>query len=442
MSPANTRTIPPASGCLVGLDIGTTRVKAVAFDTGGAAVATAERPTPWQHTPQGVEMRSADLTDVLRAVVGQACAAVTDAGAAVLGIGVTGMGESGVLATEELRALAPVRAWHDHRADVETVRNTLGHSEFTRNTGMPLDSQPSLPKILQLRRDHPGCLAATRFYSVPEWAVLVLGGRPGSELTLASRTGLLEVATASAWPAAVDLLGLDLLGPPQLAGTPMGRAAAVPGAGSAVLTVAGHDHQSAALAAGAAREGILFDSLGTGEALVRFTGTDIAPDVVGTLVAAGITVGRAVVDDQLCLLAGLRTGMRLEALAAELGAADRHGRRVLADHPRWRAGVVEVVSDAAPALASIDAAVGAHRAVLAAGGWLHDPVVLAAKQAQLPGLVTTQVAEAGAAGAAYLAGVAAGVLPCPSALTGAPWATATPTDVADPAPDPLQESRS
>ncbi|MFZ0161258.1 MAG: FGGY family carbohydrate kinase, partial [Kineosporiaceae bacterium] len=203
---------------LIGLDVGTTRIKAVAFDLDGASHATAERPTPWQRSQDGVEMAASDLAQAVRTVVAQACSGLER----VAGIGVTGMGESGVLTADGHTPLAPIRAWHDGRGDVETIRAAVGADAFERSTGMRLDAQPSLPKILRLRTDHPGSSAATRFWSVPEWVVRLLGGAPGSELSLASRTGLLDVATAAPWTPAVDLLGADLLGAPEPAGTCVG----------------------------------------------------------------------------------------------------------------------------------------------------------------------------------------------------------------------------
>ncbi len=411
---------------LIGLDVGTTRIKAVAFDLQGRSLATAERPTPWQRSPAGVEMDSEDLTEIVRSVVAQACSGL----ATVAGIGVTGMGEAGVLTADGHTPLAPIRAWHDGRGDVEAIRRAVGAEMFQSRTGMRLDPQPSLPKILQLRVDHPASARATRFWSVPEWAARVLGGEPGSELSLASRTGMLDVTTAAAWPAAVELLGVDLLGRPEPAGTPSGQAGPLDGApqvAGAVLAIGGHDHQCAALAAGGARHGTLFDSLGTAEALLRFTADGIDPSVIGTLAAEGVTVGRTVVAGQFCVLAGLRTGIALEQLAASLGAPTREQRLALATNPDWAAGVAQLVDEAQSMIDRVRSAVGEHTAVLAAGGWFNDPVVLATQRRQLPGLVTTSIAEAGAAGAAYLAGVAAGLLPPPETLDGPPWPDPTPT---------------
>jgi sugar (pentulose or hexulose) kinase len=452
---------------LIGLDVGTTRVKAVAFDVTGAVAAEADRPTPWCTDSRGIEMDAAVLTDVVRSVAGEAAAALPDVDGPprVAGLGVTGMGEAGVLTGPDGVPLAPIWAWHDQRADVEHVRTELGEQAFHRAVGMRLDAQPTLPKILRLRTQYPASAAATRFSSVPEWAVASLGGAPGSELSLASRTGLLDVATGGPWAGAVALLGADLLGTPQPAGTPQG-VVGVPGLPAAlqgaVLVVGGHDHQCAALAAGAARDGTLFNSLGTAEALLRFTAGPLAPAVIGALAqdhdGTALTVGLTVVAGHYCVMAGLRTGSGLERIAGALGATTREQRARLADAAVriaaaaatdpdqlagveveqlpdgvrltltrdagpariWCATVQRLVAASGPSIDRITAAVGVHDRVLAAGGWLHDSCVLAAKTAQLPGLAVTSVAEAGAAGAAWLAGVAAGVLP-EFAPPVAPW---------------------
>ncbi|HEX2810006.1 MAG TPA: FGGY family carbohydrate kinase, partial [Kineosporiaceae bacterium] len=405
----------------------------------------------------GIEMDAGQLADTVRAVVGEACGGL----GAIAGVGVTGMGEAGVLTGRAGEPLAPIRAWHDPRGDTEQVGAALGEKAFHQAVGMRLDAQPSLPKILRLRRDHPGCAAATRFWSVPEWAVRSLGGEPGSELSLASRTGLLDVVTGRPWAGALELLGADLLGTLQPAGTPDGLAQALDGApnlAGAVLTVGGHDHQCAALAAGAAKDGTLFDSLGTAEALLRFTAGPVDAVTVGSLAAAGVNVGLTVVAGHYCVMAGLRTGMGLERLAAAVGARNREQRARLADaavallddpeamagieieslpggvrltllreagpEQIWAAAVSRLVAAAQPSIDRVRAAVGQDISVLAAGGWFADAAVLAAKRRQFPSLVTTAVTEAGAAGAAYLSGVAAGLFTPAESLDGAPWQAA------------------
>src|SRR5262249_61123498 len=93
--------------------------------------------------------------------------------------------------------------------------------------------------------------------------------RPVAVPSLPSRTGLFDLVAAGPWEAALDLLGRPgLLPEPVVAGTSAGLANGpdVPAVlRGAVLTVAGHDHQVAAYATGAAVDGALLDSLGTAD---------------------------------------------------------------------------------------------------------------------------------------------------------------------------------
>ncbi len=444
---------------LLGLDLGTTRVKAVAVDLDGRMVAAAVQPTPWHADGVGVAMDARELRGLVLDVCARAAGDAADlTGGRVAGIGVTGMGEAGVLADTDDAPLAAVRAWHDGRADVNRVRREVGEVAFHEAVGMPLDAQPSLCKLALVRREHPAAMArAARFYSVPEWAARCLGARPVSELSLASRTGLLDVVTGRPWDAATALLGVSLLAELVVAGTDVGRAGGegvAPALQGATLTVAGHDHQAAAVAAGAVVDGTLLDSLGTAEALLRFTGR-LDRDVVGSLAGQGFTAGRTVVADHWCVLLGLRTGFALERVAAALGARDRAARLALGeaaatagaggvlarvdrdavhltlrldgDHHDlnpgavWAATVEAAVEASRPGADRIAEIVGGHRAVVATGGWVANPAVLEAKRRQFPGLVVSRVSEAGAAGAAYLAGAAAGLLPAPGPASPVLW---------------------
>ncbi len=429
---------------LIGVDVGTTRVKAVAIDPDGRTLGGAERHTPWQRDDAGhAEIDPIALATLVKAVCADAVSGLDDR---VLGIGVTGMAETGVLTDGSGRPLAPAIAWHDPRGDVDAIERELGAETFQSVTGLPLTALPSLSKLLWLRRHVPETQKAKAFYSVPEWTVRCLGGAPVSELSLASRTGLFDIARAVPWDASTALLGgHSLLSEPVVAGTPTGHASGddVPQAlRGAVLTVAGHDHQVAAFAVGAAKDGALFDSLGTAEALVRTIRGPLAPQRIGALAGQGMSVGRAVVADHMSILVGLPTGLTLNRIAAMVGATDAHARAELGERalavpaahatlrlirPRdeefglagitdgvtpavlWRTAIDALIADADAALARIEAIAGPYRSVVAAGGWLHNPAVLAAKHRQYGHLQTSEIAEPGAYGAALMAARAAGL---------------------------------
>jgi sugar (pentulose or hexulose) kinase len=421
------------SGALVGVDIGTTRVTAVATDLDLHVLGQHAVATPWRHAGATAEVDPTALGD---ATFDAARGAARAAGARALAIGVTGMAETGVLLGRDGRPLAPALAWHDQ----------LGDQAYRRTAGRAIDPVSSLPKLLWLRRHVESARDAVRFLSVPEWAVHVLGGDQVNELSLVSRTGLFDVPGKAPWPDALALLdaGPDLLGEIVAAGQPVGQvdSDAPEELRGAVLTVAGHDHQTAAYALGAAVDGSLLDSLGTAEALLRTVRAPLDPETIDALATGTVTTGWGVVPDHLCLLAGLATGISLERVGQLVGAATpaqriELGRRGLAlDRSRtamrisatyhgvtlhdvddeadpvlvWRVAVEDLTASASAILEVMAAHVGPHGDVLVTGGWLHNPLVRLLKEQQYGSFASGALDEPGAIGAAELAGVAAGLV--------------------------------
>ena len=209
-----------------------------------------------------------------------------------------------------------------------------------------------------------------------------------------------------------------------------------------MLTVAGHDHQTAAYALGAAVDGVVLDSLGTAEALLRTVWPPLSPDAIDAMAREGVTTGWGVVPGHLCLLAGLPTGISLERVGQLVGAATpaeriELGRQGLAlDRSRtamrlaatyhgvtlhdvddeaapalvWRVAVEDLIATAQHILGVMADQVGPHGDVVVTGGWLHNPLVEALKEAQYGGFAPGRLDEPGALGAAELAGVAAGLV--------------------------------
>ena len=231
---------------LLGIDVGTSACKAVVVDRAGLERAHGQSATPWRRVPTGAEVDPDALFD---AAVAAARAAL--AGAAegrVCAVGVTSMAEGGVLLDGHGRLLAPVIAWHDARGDEEAsqLADDLGTDRFAESTGLPASPLCSLAKLRWLVEHKPATRSAARWLNVAEWVVRQLGGRDVAELSLASRTGLLDLSARAPFTEAIAWGGLpdDLLPELVTAGTPAGTADAsgLPECKGAVLTVAGHDH--------------------------------------------------------------------------------------------------------------------------------------------------------------------------------------------------------
>jgi sugar (pentulose or hexulose) kinase len=344
-------------------------------------------------------------------------------------------------------------AWHDSRGAAEAQALARDLPDFTERTGLPASALCSLAKL-----KHLGTAGAARWLNVGEWIVHRLGGRQVSELSLSSRTGMLDLDLLAPYADALAWAGLpaDLVGELVLAGTEAGRSdgAALPGTEGAALTVAGHDHLVAGVGVGVIAPGDVLDSCGTAEALVR-----VAPpqDAAARRRAAqaGVSVGWHVAEGRQALLAGVWSGLALREVLDQLGA-DRETLSAGAlstapgDAPAlelelelhslerppvrlpdaepvavWRGAIDTVTREVQALIAQVDEVAGPHTKVVVTGGWARDPAVFDAKR-RLGAIEAPPVIEAGCRGAALLAGVAAGLfasadeLPAVSAIEKEP----------------------
>ena len=303
---------------LLGIDVGTSYCKAAVVEAGaGRELAHGRTATPWRQVPTGAEMDPGALLEAVAAAVAEALAGAPEG--RVRGVGVTSMAETGVALGDDDEILAPAIAWHDSRGagQAAALADELGGApDFSRRTGLPLTELCSLAKLRWLADHGAFAKPPRRWLSVAEWVVRGAGGDKITELSLASRTGLLDLAERAPWPDALRAAGLSegALGEPVFSGTPAGTVGGrVLGsrAGGAVLTVAGMDHPCAGLGVGVSAPGDVLDSCGTAEALVRVVAPPLDLEGVGVSVAHGITVGWHLTPGRQALLGALWSGLAL-----------------------------------------------------------------------------------------------------------------------------------
>jgi sugar (pentulose or hexulose) kinase len=425
---------------LAGLDVGTTSVKALLLSTEGEEVAIGRAPTRWARGEHGVETSAESIVDAAQNALRDALTEVP--GERVIALGVASMAEAGVLVDVHDVPLAPVIAWHDQRDEqqLDDLVAQLGADAFSSRTGLPLWTQWSLTKHRWIVDNLPLARAAARRYNIAEWVAHQFGAEPATELSLASRTGWLDVATGRPWSESMAWSGASesLLSDLVTAGTALGVAstsgdlAALKGA---TLTVAGHDHQAAVVGVGIGGPGDELDSCGTAEAFVRTIAPQLAPDAILTLTRSGVTVGWHAIRDRWCLLGATQGGLILGRVQAALGV-DRDGLPALdaaalaaTDRPEvltvsddgdvemaqdaepgqvWRAATQAVTRQANALGAVIDRAAGPRRDLVVAGGWTNSAALMAAKTEMFGPLRAANTREPGARGAAFLAGLAHG----------------------------------
>jgi sugar (pentulose or hexulose) kinase len=436
---------------LVGVDVGTTDTKAILTCTDGRTLGFARRATEWTTAAGGrQETTGAAMVAGVLAVVADALAQLPGRSGddvRVVGLGIAGLAESGVLLDGHGRETSPVIAWFDDRGTAELAAADAGFlAAFPGRTGLPVAPQWTLAKLLWMRGAGLPVPAARRWLNVPEFVAWSLTGEQVSEPSLASRTGLVDQGTGRPWDDALAVAGVrDGLLPPSVpAGTAAGRireCAAIPELTGAVVTVAGHDHPVAAVGAGAVGPEDLFDSCGTAEVLLRSVPRVLTGAERATLVGLGIDAGTHALPGHAALMGGMRSGLVMRRVLALLGADDPAGRKRLDDAWRpdapgadrvgvaggrvgdddvtlrlrdgagpdaaWAATLDHLAVRSTDLLAAIASVVGEHRAAVAAGGWTRMRSVREQKNRTIPRLTFCAVEQPGARGAALFAACAA-----------------------------------
>jgi xylulokinase len=259
---------------LVGLDVGTTGLKALRISAEGEVVSRVEKEYPLA-TPQS-GWAEQDPEDWWRA----AESALTHVGGhGVAGIGLSGQMHGLVALDEADRVLRPAILWNDQRTEEECVEieRRFGVRELVRLTGNRALPGFTAPKLLWLRRHEPDLYARIAHVLLPkDYVRLRLTGEHATDVADASGTLMFDVAHR-AWSAELlDALGLPREWMPQALESPT-----VSGATDGLPVAAGAGDQAAgALGVGVDRPGPLSVVLGT-SGVVFASLPDFAADPYG-----------------------------------------------------------------------------------------------------------------------------------------------------------------
>lgn len=433
-------------GVVLGIDVGTTTLKAVAVDGSGVVLASASAPNAWDVDDRGqVQIDMDVLADRAIAVLADAAGQVE---APVAGIGIAGLAETGVVLDASGRPMTPGYAWYDQRGAQELAALPDEYrQEFSAVTGLAAKAECSFAKLLWLCSQDLVRLPGTTWLNALEYIAYRLTGAQATEPSLASRTGLLDQATIAPWAGALERIGADPSFIPPLigAGTSIGVVGAdAPSAlRGAAVTVAGHDHLVNSVGAGATGGDDLFDSCGTADVILRTVPRVLSNDDRAVLVGRGLSAGRHVLAGSTAILGATRSGLVLGRILSMLGATTREERQRIADSWQvdgarssivevseppgwtnevtvrlrddaspeevWAAGMHYVLDQTEDLLAAIADIAGPYEHAVAAGGWAHVRGVFRGKAHLMPGLTLSEQEHAGAFGAARFAANAADV---------------------------------
>lgn len=275
---------------IIGLDVGTTGVKAVAFGIGSPWRAVAMREYPLLGPAPGQQVQDP------AAIVGAAGAALAECVASVGSAEIVGVSLSaamhGLMALDaSLRPISPLVTWADGRADQEAAELAAASValDIQQATGTPVHPMTPLAKLAWFRRHDPGVWAAARWWvGLKDYLILWLTGTLATEVSSASGTGLLDLPTCAWSQLALAACGVDRDRLPEILATtavlPLDRPVAssiglLPGT---PVAVGAADGPLANLGTGAIAPGVAGLSLGTSGA-IRLAVDGPRPDRHGRL---------------------------------------------------------------------------------------------------------------------------------------------------------------
>ncbi|BDI21547.1 FGGY family carbohydrate kinase [Herbiconiux sp. L3-i23] len=433
---------------LIAVDQGTSSTKTVAVDEHGTVLSTTATALGAEHPAPGWVQQ--DAREILAGVRAGIDAASERFGARIAGVGLSSQRESAIAWSRRTgEPLGPVLGWQDRRtADrAESLADSAGRVRAI--SGLPLDPMFSALKFAYLldeidpdrSRSRSGEIALG---TVDSWLLYALTGEHRIEVGNASRTQLLDLATADWSGELLDTFGIPAEALPRIAASDEASEIIVGTDGLRFHAVLGDSH-AALFGHGARGAGAVKVTYGTGSSIMGLeadgagvshtglvrtiawqTGGAVARAFEGNILSTGAT---------LVWLAEVlgTTPTELVALAADaqpsavdlvpafsgLGAPwwDERATAVLTGFELGtsRAAIARAAVESIPlqiedVLVEADDAAGRVDTILADGGpssndWL---VQLQADLSQRT-VVRSGIAELSALGAAHLAGIASGV---------------------------------
>ena len=340
---------------LLGIDEGTTAVKAVLFDSDLRPVAEARRPVRVTHPRPGWVEQDPQL--ILDAVVDAVADVLAQApGREIVAAGLDHQGES-VLAWDATdgHPLTPVLVWQDKRQ--QALLSDLGErgQEAVSRSGLPLDPYFSAGKLAWLLANDEAVAASRaqgnlRLGTVDAFLTTHLGGGFATDLSTASRTQLLARGGSDWDPGLLELFGIERDWLPVLGPTfgPLGELRHARWPVALPLAAQLVDQQAALAGAGCVRPGQVKATYGTGVFVLGPTDGPLSAEGLLPTVAWSGPDGRVT----HALDGGVfAAGSLLDWLSQDLGLA--------ADAPALAAAAAEVPDSAGvmllPALAGLGA---------------------------------------------------------------------------------------
>lgn len=298
---------------LIGLDFGTTNLKAVLFDLCGRIVRIVSRSTPTHYLGPGQAEFHPD--EILSTVVDLLHELIHDFPErdGIQALSFASMAETGVALDRQGRPLAPALTWFDTRSLTlaQEFKKTYDPFELFQQTGVHISHIPSLFKILWEKKHLPSVYAQTdRWVFLCNYIAYRLTGELLTDPSQACRSMAFDIQQGTWSEEICSKAGINpgLFPPVVPTGQPMGKL--LPDIGKRLglkkgfqVVMGGHDHVCAALSTGLKSLDIATNSSGTVDNIF----TLIQKNNIGrSLFDIGCACGQFLTPDSWYVMGGLQ----------------------------------------------------------------------------------------------------------------------------------------
>jgi len=259
---------------LLGVDLGTTSLKAVVYSPEGEVVSEKDVAYPtFFPRPMWAEQNPEDWWNAFRRAVRHVVAEARGKGFSIAAIALDSQREGVVPVSRSGRPLANCIIWMDRRSweEARMIGGLIGEEEVYRRTGLVVEPTYTATKILWLKKHMPSVFEKTWVFLQPkEYINYRLTGVAATDPSLASRTMLFNVSRLEWDDDVACALGIPLDKMPEVKSSDeiigvvsgeLARSLGLPD-GCPVIN-GGGDRQCEALGAGVVGPGVFAESTGT-----------------------------------------------------------------------------------------------------------------------------------------------------------------------------------
>lgn len=296
---------------LLGIDVGTTNCKAVAYNERGEQIVAGKTATITKYEANGRSYyEPAQIWESVVKVINDVITKLNNLHD-IVALSVTCMGEAGVPIDQDGNPIYPIITWFDSRSlpQSQELERRIGNQRIFEITG--LDNNPifSVPKIMWLKDNEPEIYARMdKWLCVSDYIYFKMTNQLATDFSIASRTMALDI-TQGKWSEEIlnrAGLKLNLFSPLVASGTVVGaithETAFITGLTEGTpVVVGGHDHYCGSLASGIMLGGRIADSSGTAESIHSLLTGEAPP----TQSFRGFRIGRYLDPSHFYIVGGI-----------------------------------------------------------------------------------------------------------------------------------------